>query len=257
MGLDITVIGLGEVGSESFKELTRKAKTDRITGVDISKERLDAFHKDGYRVSDTVPPSDVYIVATYTTAQVKDVLTKLNLAQEPLVSIESTLDPNEYDSLVDWGTQRNVDLVTCPHRFNPNDPAHYVFNLDRVIGGVTDHATSRGIEFYTRFMPKDLLHSSDFTHAALTKVVENFYRAMEIILAQEMRMMFEEKGYNFNEIKRLTNTKWNIDIRDALKGVGGKCLPKDTKLILEHFKNPAFSFLWERNDAYKLIYGTP
>jgi len=248
--MDITVVGLGEVGSASFKEFSRLGVGNRVLGYDKNPAVLEQY-KDKYNVISQLRQSDVYIIAVYTTEQVLGVLNELSLERKPLVSIESTLDLTEAGQLEKWANETQTDLVTCPHRFNPNDPAHYVFNLNRVIGGVTPRALSRGMEFYSQFMTKEQLQpASSFRMAALSKVLENAHRANEIILAQEYKSACESVGIDFGELRTLTNTKWNIDIKEARDGVKGKCLPKDHALLRKFFNNPTLDYLNNRNDQY-------
>jgi nucleotide sugar dehydrogenase len=248
--MQITVIGLGEVGSETFRELHKKVD---VTGVDISPQRVAEFKRKGYDVRDNAPTSDVYIIATYTTQQVIDVLKGLDLSYNPLVVIESTIDPDSYEEMRAWATDRMVDLVSFPHRFNPNDPVHHVFNLNRVIGATNQRALDRALQFYTQFMPRDLLHVTSFEVASLSKVAENAYRFMEIALAQEIKQSCESIGIDFGALREAMNTKWNIDVKEARDGVKGKCLPKDMKLLTDYLKeNKALKTLYELNEQYVL-----
>ena len=54
-----------------------------------------------------------------------------------------------------------------PHRYNPGDPDHRVFNLDRVMGARTEAAFDRGIGFYMHFMDVDYIHRVSFKVAAV------------------------------------------------------------------------------------------
>lgn len=255
--MQVSVIGLGEVGSETFKAIELKQVPGiNCVGVDIDELTRKAYREEGYSVADKAPASDVYIVAVYTTQQVFDVLHGLDLTRRPLVSLESTLDPRELPGLRSWANDTRTALVTCPHRFNPNDPAHHVFNLDRVIGGVTGQALERGMDFYAKYMAhKNLLHPYSFEVAALAKVTENAYRFMQIALAQELKRMSDSAGIDFAELRDAMNTKWNIEVLEARDGVGGKCLPKDMTLLAEFVKNKSlfemFLFLNERYIAAK------
>ncbi len=249
--MNVTVIGLGEVGIETFKELHKRIK---VTGVDINEERLAQFRKEGYDVSNTVQPADVYIIAVYTTDQVLSVLNSLDNANKPLIIIESTVDPHACDTFKQWAIKHNADLVLFPHRFNPNDPAHHVFNLNRIIGGVTPKAVDRAIAFYSPFMKAEL-RVVPFEIAGLSKVAENAYRFMEIALAQELKRSCEAKGISFPELRQSMNTKWNIDVKEARDGIGGKCLPKDMALFAHYFgDNPLFKQLFDLNESYKKRY---
>ena len=144
---DIAVIGLGVIGGAVLKELSKKVK---VTGVDISQDILNSFKSEGYTVVPKLEtPQDVYIVCTYSTESVIAVVRNLDYSRKPLVVIESTTKPGTHGILEEIVVKNNKsNLLIFPHRFNPNDPEHHVFNLNRVIGGATPECIKRGVEFY-------------------------------------------------------------------------------------------------------------
>lgn len=234
--MKVSVIGLGEVGAPTFEDLGAKlSKHHDVIGVEINPDRIELLRRQGipYEIVQHAPPSDVYIIAVYTTDQVHGVLQRLDLDHKPLISIESTIQPAEAASFVAWAKGTKTDLVTAPHRYMPGDPAHRVFNLDRILGGATPHATRRGMEFYQPLMepPARMHEAPSLAYAALSKVCENTIRYAEIVLAQNLRMACEAAGYDWKELRRLANTKWNIALKEARDGVGGTCLPKDRKIL--------------------------
>ncbi len=42
---------------------------------------------------------------------------------------------------------------------------------------------------------------------------------------------------SFSELRDALNTKWNVNILEPREGIGGHCLPKDTKMFLESTKS--------------------
>jgi UDP-N-acetyl-D-mannosaminuronate dehydrogenase len=95
----ITIIGLGEIGLATYKEISKKEKN--IVGVDINKELIQKLRTQGLKVSTKLPKkSDVYIISVYTTEQVLDILEKINCDNNPLIIIESTINP---------GTIKNIN----------------------------------------------------------------------------------------------------------------------------------------------------
>jgi len=226
----ITIIGLGEVGLTIFKEILKETEAH---GVDINKELIEKLKSQGLNVSTEIPEkSEVYIISIYTTEQVIDVMEKIDYSNKPLVVIESTIKPGTIDKIKD----KNCDLVLFPHRYNKGDSKHFVFNLDRIIGGVTQEAVDRAIKFYSQFMDTNLIHTFPIQIVELSKPLENAYRFTEIALAEELKMLCDKKGIDFNKLRQAANTKWNIDIKEARQGIDGKCLPKDTTIINEFFK---------------------
>ena len=85
----------------------------------------------------------------------------------------------------------------------------------------------------------------------LAKPLENAYRFAEIAIAEELKMLCDEKGIDFNRLREAANTKWNINIKEARGGINGKCLPKDTQAINEFFgNNKMFSASIDINREY-------
>ena len=247
----ITLIGLGEVGAETFKEMNKKRV---VFGVDINGGLIKKLKSEGYHVGGKIPESDVYIISVYLTEQVFDVLKKINYDNNPLIIIESTVMPGTCKKINEWKEKNKLkfDLVLFPHRFNPNDKEHHIFNLDRVIGG-DKTAVKRAVEFYKEFMPLDLIHAASLEIAELTKPMENAYRFIEIAIAEEIKMLCEEKGVDFDELRKAMNTKWNINVKEARDGIGKKCLPKDIHLINDLFKNNIiFKTAINLDEKYKL-----
>lgn len=43
----------------------------------------------------------------------------------------------------------------------------------------------------------------------------------------------QANNVNFPELREALNTKWNVNILEPRDGIGGHCLPKDTKMFLQ------------------------
>ncbi|OGD93047.1 hypothetical protein A2697_01935 [Candidatus Curtissbacteria bacterium RIFCSPHIGHO2_01_FULL_41_44] len=52
--------------------------------------------------------------------------------------------------------------------------------------------------------------------------------------------MCDAKKIDFAKLREAANSKWNINIKEARKGINGKCLSKDTLIIDEFFRNNKF-----------------
>ena len=68
--------------------------------------------------------------------------------------------------------------------------------------------------------------------AELTKIVENAHRYLQIAFAEELYLYCKSNGISFSELRESLNTKWNVDILEPRDGIGGHCLPKDTKMFI-------------------------
>jgi UDP-N-acetyl-D-mannosaminuronic acid dehydrogenase len=69
--------------------------------------------------------------------------------------------------------------------------------------------------------------------AELTKIIENADRYLQIAFAEELYLYCQANHINFPELKDALNTKWNVNILEPREGIGGHCVPKDTKMFLD------------------------
>lgn len=151
---------------------------------------------------------------------------------------ESTLIINESTSFI--GCLRNlvatrisksndlsIDFAISPERVDPGNKLFKVKNTARIVGGLTESATSRALAFY-RKVCDNVFAVSSAEVAEAAKLLENTYRFVNIAF--------------INEFARLMNTM-NIPAQDVIEaaatkpfgfarfvpssGVGGHCIPVD------------------------------
>jgi UDP-N-acetyl-D-mannosaminuronic acid dehydrogenase len=67
----------------------------------------------------------------------------------------------------------------------------------------------------------------------ITKIAENAHRYLQIAFAEDLYLYCQANNINFPELREALNTKWNVNILEPRDGIGGHCLPKDTKMFLE------------------------
>ena len=68
--------------------------------------------------------------------------------------------------------------------------------------------------------------------AELTKIIENAHRYLQIAFAEDLYLYCQANDINFAELRDSLNTKWNVNVLEPREGIGGHCLPKDTKMFL-------------------------
>lgn len=259
----VCVIGLGEIGGAVFKEFSKHDDKVDLMGVDVNTAIFDDYSK--YKCSYLgvdIPEADVYLICVWNTEQIMDVIEEISWMErvdgvDPLIVIESTIDMSRYNSILKTIEECGVEdmMATFPHRWNPGDPNHGVFNQPRVLGAGTAKALKRAHEFYGDFMEERDIHLTDFWTAAASKVCENAYRFAEIAMAQELSQAVEKSGRNWQRLKDAMNTKWNIHVRDARDGVKGKCLPKDMAIFNKFFpSNLIFKIAEFSNEKYKQLF---
>lgn len=77
----------------------------------------------------------------------------------------------------------------------------------------------------------------DIEIAELTKIIENAHRYLQIAFAEDLYLYCQANNINFAELRDSLNTKWNVNILEPREGIGGHCLPKDTKMFLNSSKS--------------------
>ncbi len=68
--------------------------------------------------------------------------------------------------------------------------------------------------------------------AELTKIIENSHRYLQIAFAEELYLYCKSTNISFTELSDSLNTKWNVNVLEPRDGIGGHCLPKDTKMFI-------------------------
>jgi UDP-N-acetyl-D-mannosaminuronic acid dehydrogenase len=99
------------------------------------------------------------------------------------------------------------------------------------ISGIATNSTS-----YSNYTPNlgiPLHPVSNIEIAEITKIAENAYRYLQIAFAEDMYLYCQVNGISFPELREALNTKWNVEILEPREGIGGHCLPKDTKMFLQ------------------------
>src|SRR5918992_1038671 len=94
----------------------------------------------------------------------------------------------------------------------------------------------------------------DIEIAELTKIIENAHRYLQIAFAEDLYLYCQANNINFAELRDSLNTKWNVNVLEPREGIGGHCLPKDTKMFLNSSKSIKSKILeaaLEVDDEYK------
>jgi UDP-N-acetyl-D-mannosaminuronic acid dehydrogenase len=69
--------------------------------------------------------------------------------------------------------------------------------------------------------------------AELTKIIGKVDMYLQMAFAKDLYLYCQANNVNFPELRDALDTKWNVNILEPKDGIGGPCLPKDTKIFLE------------------------
>jgi nucleotide sugar dehydrogenase len=251
----VLIIGLGQIGFAVASYIKKQEMYD-VYGYDISsaardraesklgiKNAADFSGFDIYMVCiSTHKPDDMFVPDTSGLISVADKLSREG-KEGALVVIESTVPKgtsNEFCERVG----HKLHVVHAPHRWYSEEENEHGVNQPRVIGGVYDCCLRLGMQFFAGTEPENgdsktyrglgvpMMPLSNIEIAELTKIIENSHRYLQIAFAEDLLLYCQANGINFRELRKALNTKWNVNILEPRQGIGGHCLPKDTKMFL-------------------------
>ena len=183
-----------------------------------------------------------------------------------VISIESTI-PKGTSKKVFEKVDHRLHVVHAPHRWYALEEQIHGVNQLRILGGVSNCCLQHGLNFYdgTSESNREQYNNteSQFAHlphlpllplilsmsntpslsipmhpvssievAELTKIIENSHRYLQIAFAEELYLYCKSNNISFTELRDSLNTKWNVEIMEPRDGIGGHCLPKDTKMFI-------------------------
>ncbi len=150
-----------------------------------------------------------------------------------IVSLESTTYPGTTQELVlpllseKLKVGRDFHLVFSPEREDPGNPRFEVRTIPKVVGGITPACQEHGVALYAQVVDKVVPVSS--TQAAeMSKLLENIYRAVNIALINELKLLCLRMGLDIFEVIEASKTKpFGFQAFYPGPGLGGHCIPID------------------------------
>lgn len=267
---NVLVIGLGQLGLPVAKYV--KESGFETFGYDINPLREENAEKNyGIKSIERFDDIDVFILCV-STHDPNDEYTPyvdglFSLAQKisreakngSLVSIESTIPKGTSKKIFEILNHR-LHVAHAPHRWYALEEDVHGVNQIRVIGGVSDCCLKIALQFYdsgndvleltdnitsnkiydtpkTNSLGIPMHAVSEIEIAELTKIIENADRYMQIAFSEDLYLYCQTNNVNFGDLREALNTKWNVNILEPRDGVGGHCLPKDTKMFLQSSKS--------------------
>jgi UDP-N-acetyl-D-mannosaminuronate dehydrogenase len=121
------------------------------------------------------------------------------------------------------------------NHYNGQDKANRSFNespSNFIANSSTNNNTQINSQAYSQSLEIPMHTVSTIEIAELTKIIENSHRYLQIAFAEELYLYCQANHILFTELRDALNTKWNVEILEPRRGIGGHCLPKDTKMFL-------------------------
>jgi UDP-N-acetyl-D-glucosamine dehydrogenase len=261
----VGVIGLGYVGLPLA--LTFSERRFRVLGFDVDAGKIEALgrrqmyikHLDANRLNAAmtaerfgatcdfgrIAEPDVLLICvptpltaqrepdmSYVVGTVRKVRDRLRSGQ--LVVLESTTYPGTTEELVrgileESGLRCGTDffLAFSPEREDPGNASYGTATIPRVVGGVDEVSGDLAQALYDQIVPRTVRVSSCRT-AEATKLTENVFRAVNIALVNELKIVFDRMGIDVWEVLDAASTKPFGFMRfNPGPGWGGHCIPLD------------------------------
>jgi len=151
-----------------------------------------------------------------------------------LVVLESTTYPTTTRNVVlpillKADLQPGVDffLAFSPEREDPGNANHSVASIPKVVGGLDEASTQAACALYSSIVPQVVPVSTPEV-AEACKILENTYRAINIALVNELKMLYDRMGIDVWEVIDAAKTKpFGFQAFYPGPGLGGHCIPID------------------------------
>ncbi len=261
----IGVIGMGYVGLPLAISLSGAGFS--VLGFDVDNQKMDALnqgksylkHIPGSALKDSVEAgrlkgttdfglcgtADVLIIAVptpltkhrepdlkYVTQTAQAV--KKTLRRGQLIILESTTYPGTTSEILkpileSSGLKAAEDffLAFSPEREDPGNPHYSTRTIPKVVGGDGPDALALASAVYDAAITRVVPVSSTETAEAV-KLTENIFRAVNIALVNELKVVFEHMGIDVWEVIEAANSKpFGFMAFYPGPGIGGHCIPID------------------------------
>ena len=260
----IGVIGLGYVGlplSLRFSEVGNSvigfdvdnSKVEMLNNGEsyiehISPARVDTSLKNGFKSTSDfslISEVDAIIICvptplnkhrepdlSFIISTVKSITPHLREGQ--IVSLESTTYPGTTEEellprIQSTGLRVGIDLflVYSPEREDPGNPDFETHTISKVVGGYTPACLEVGKALYELAI-NEIVTVSSTKAAEMTKLLENIYRAVNIGLVNEMKIVADKMDIDIHEVIRAASSKpFGFTPFYPGPGLGGHCIPID------------------------------
>jgi UDP-N-acetyl-D-glucosamine dehydrogenase len=118
-------------------------------------------------------------------------------------------------------------LAFSPERIDPGNTRYRLGEIPKIVGGVNTASAERARQLYERVFDKVIVVSSPRV-AEMAKLLENIYRAVNIALVNELKLICQRMGIDIWEVIEAAATKpYGFTPFYPGPGLGGHCIPID------------------------------
>lgn len=264
--MKIAVVGLGYVGLPLSLQFAKAGVN--VLGLDVDPQKVEALnagrsyikHIEAAEIAEAVNAGAFSASADFSRVKEAEAViicvpTPLNKNREPdisyivetgksiaphmakgcLVVLESTTYPGTTDedlrAVLESGSGmkagEDFHLAFSPEREDPGNPDSKVAIIPKVVGGYTPECLKRATELYGKAI-KTIVPVSSCRAAEATKLLENTFRAVNIALVNELKVVYEAMDIDVWEVINSAKTKpFGFMPFYPGPGLGGHCIPID------------------------------
>ena len=171
---------------------------------------------------------------------IKQALLKLGpyLKKGQALSLESTTYPETTEEILlpflkklKFNVSKDFFLIYSPERESPvfekNKNKFTLFNTPKICSGYSSNCLNIGSDLYSQVV-KTVVRTDSTKKAELAKMIENIYRAVNIGLVNELKMLSQKMKINIHQVIDLAGTKpFGFTKFLPGPGLGGHCIPID------------------------------
>jgi UDP-N-acetyl-D-glucosamine dehydrogenase len=169
---------------------------------------------------------------TYVVNSANAIASRLRRGQ--LVILESTTYPSTTRGVMlpvleraGLAAGKDFFVAFSPEREDPGNPTHSVSHIPKVVGGLDDRSGDAACALYSAIVPK-VVRVSTPEVAEACKILENTYRAINIALVNELKVLYDRMGIDVWEVIDAAKTKpFGFHAFYPGPGLGGHCIPID------------------------------
>lgn len=261
----IGIIGLGYVGLPLALAFT--GNSFKVLGFDVDSQKIKALeqgkcyisHVDGAKVKQAVKAKKLSVTADFSRLNEPDVIiicvpTPLTPQRDPdmsyivkttgqikkclragqLIILESTTYPGTTEELVKGMLEetglicgKDFYLAFSPEREDPGNTNYSTTTIPKVVGGFDKDSGDLAQAVYEKVIQKTVRVKNARTAEAV-KLTENIFRAINIAMVNELKVIYERLGIDIWDVLDAAATKPFGFMRfNPGPGWGGHCIPLD------------------------------
>lgn len=193
-------------------------------------------------IPDKNTPSDVFVRSA-----VEDFLTVAN--DGDVIILESSLEigtTERISKIIEskgFKIGKNFGLCFCPERIDPLNKKWNLENIPRIIYCSDDVSYQIAEIIYSHVNNSKLVRVHSPKVAEVVKSFENAFRLVNISLVNELAILCDKLKINVKDIVDAASTKpFGFMPFYSGAGVGGHCIPKDPRFLLESAKKTGTTF---------------